>query len=151
MKKRALNKFRYIFRDFNMTLGLFRTPVYPGMKLSYAELTFLLFLYEKPSIRLEELADYFRVNKSSISRKLSTLEKNGLITRHIVPGKSQSIGYELTEKAIKQIEATVIRSNDFLELMQSYMGEDHFKAFFKLMITATDAINQIRKDHKDIY
>jgi DNA-binding MarR family transcriptional regulator len=134
-----------------MTLGIFRNPVYPGMSLSYAELTLLLFLFESPTIRIEDLAAYFRVNKSSMSRKLKTLEKEGLIIRQTVVGKARKRSYHLTPVAKNQMEKTVVRSQNFLILLHEYMGQDNFDNFFELMKSATDAIDRISKEHSDVY
>lgn len=151
MDEKNLDLYRNVFRNFNFTLGIYRNPVYPGLPLSYAELAILLMLYENPLAKIEDLAAFLRVNKSSISRKLKTLEKHKLIVRKTVPGKSRKLSYTLTEDAQHHMNATRDRSRSFLELMHTYMGQEKFTKFFDLMQSATEAISRIHKEHSDVY
>jgi DNA-binding MarR family transcriptional regulator len=78
-----------------------------------------------PGIRLTDLAAYFGINKSSVSRQVALLEQLGLVDRLEDPTDGRASGLTLTADGNRRLEAArMARRGRFRGLLSKWPDED---------------------------
>ena len=90
-----LNKMNAIVRYGN----LFRAPRLEGTGIGACDRPYLFYIAHHEGVSQDVLSRALLVNKSSVARRLSHLEKEGLVTRTPDPGDRRVLLVSLTEKA----------------------------------------------------
>ena len=92
-----------IYRRAAATSRAMSREVHPDLEPSAYGL--LVRIDDLPSIRLTDLAAYFGVNKSSVSRQVAQLEQLGLVGRTGDPSDRRASGLTLTTDGKSRLEA----------------------------------------------
>ena len=91
-----------LMRQINITsrcATLYRDRELCGTGLAGCHTPYLLTLYRRPGISQEELARSLNVNKSTVTRQLAAMEKEGYICREPSPDDRRSMLVYPTQKA----------------------------------------------------
>ena len=99
---------------------LYREKELADTGLSGCQTPYLVALYRMPGISQEELARYLNVNKSSVTRQLANLEKQGYIRREPSAEDRRSLLVYPTDKAMALRE----RLFQVLSSWSDYLTED---------------------------
>lgn len=97
MKEDIIKKIRRFNRYYTVWLDVMSKD-YLGTDCSWPESRVLFEIFLFPEINATRLCGHLHMDKSYMSRILAKLEKNGLITRELVPGTKGMKRISLTEK-----------------------------------------------------
>lgn len=85
-----------------------------GLTLTQYKVLKFLLINPKGTIRQVDIEEYFYIRNPTVTRVLQTLEKKGLVERHVNPQDNRSKVICLTEKA-KSMESLLYQLGDELE------------------------------------
>lgn len=103
MEKEEIKKIREFNRYYTVWLNVI-SKSYLGTKFSWPESRVLFEIYLWDEISATELCDHLNMDKGYVSRILARFEKNGLITRKLVPGSKGLKKLRLTDTGIREAE-----------------------------------------------
>lgn len=146
MKKKDIIKYRKTLRQFEREL-FFQNYSMCCNGLSMSQCHAMLEIEEKPGLSLKELAEKLSLEKSTVSRSIDQLTKNGFIDRVIPPDNRRSIKLELTEKGIKACKDIHWNSDNYIELAFKNMPPTDQDEFLRLFRTLTGTMLEIRQQN----
>lgn len=123
----ATNKLNEDIRKFNNLLNMSRKCIQINlskMGLSIGQPEILYTIKHFSDFSQKEIAQICRVRPSTLSRSLDSLEKNGLIERHLNSDKRRTISLKLTPFGEEKLEATLIRVKHMHELIFGDISEE---------------------------
>ena len=101
MKKDTIKNIRKFNRYYTVWLDVINRS-YLGTNFSWPESRVLFEIYMYDEISATQLCRHLNMDKSYVSRILAKFEKNGLITRELVPGSKGIKRLRLTDTGIKE-------------------------------------------------
>ena len=121
-KMNIISRCEAIYREKNSSHNL------PGIYHSY-----ILAICKNPGLPQEKLANYLCINKSSVTRHLSYLEKNGYIRREpCLKDKREHLVFP-TEKMLSAKTEVVAVTKKWNELIADGITEDELEKFHILL------------------
>ena len=111
----------------------FREDELADTGLAGCQTPYLTALYRHPGISQEELARQLNVNKSSVTRQLTTLEENGYIRREAAPADKRILLVFLTDKAQALIDRIFSCYGNWNSYLTQDFTEDEKKLLSQLM------------------
>lgn len=130
-----------LMRQINITARcatLYRERELEGTGLSGCHTPYLLTLYRRPGLTQEELAQDLNVNKSTVTRQLAVLEKEGYVRREPSPEDRRSMLVYPTEKA----HALHPRLTEILRTWSAYLTADLTDAERETLILLMSRVSQ---------
>ena len=121
MEKEEIKKIREFNRYYTVWLNVI-SKSYLGTKFSWPESRVLFEIYLCDEISATELCDHLNMDKGYVSRILAKFEKNGLITRELVPGSKGLKKLRLTDAGKR--EAKQIDQNGDEQIIQKLEALD---------------------------
>lgn len=97
-------------------------------------------------ITLKELIDHTDMTMSAASKKVSILEKKGLVNRAVSPKDKRNISITLTPDGKKLCEEERQKKHDWMENILFRMGEKDARQMFVLFNKMLDIIEEIEKE-----
>lgn len=101
--------------------------------LSEVDRSLLAYIQSRPGCRAVEIAAHFRLNRSTVSRQLATLQEHGFIAHRPIPGAGRGVALQLTaegERALSSVAATL---HDALTERFSGWSEREIDQFARLL------------------
>lgn len=135
---RAFNRYYTVWLDV-MNKG------YLGMEFSWPESRVLFEIYGACEISATELCKRLNMDKSYISRILSRFEKNGFITRKVIPGSKGVKKIYLTEVGREKAEQINVRADRQMEEKLKHLDEEKRRNLCQAM----DAIETILRENDE--
>lgn len=103
MEKEEIKKIREFNRYYTVWLNVI-SKSYLGTRFSWPESRVLFEIYLCDEISATELCEHLNMDKGYVSRILAGFEKNGLITRELVPGSKGLKKLRLTDMGMREAE-----------------------------------------------
>lgn len=112
--------------------AIYRTQQLPG-ELSGIYHSYILVICKKPGMTQDWLARYLCVNKSSVTRHLSNLEKNGYIERKVCREDKRELLVYPTQKML-EIHPEVVRiTKEWNALVSEGITEEEMELFHDIL------------------
>ena len=114
-----------------------------NLNINKTQINILMLIDECKNSSMSEISQMTGIEKSSFTRSVDCLEKNGFITRNAIENDRRITKLSLTEKGVK---ATTLIRNDFdkhLESLISGFSEDEKKEFLVSLETISKSMNKI--------
>ena len=131
---RALNKMNAIVRYGNF----WRTPKLQGTGISPCDRPYLYYICNHPGVSQETLSGELLVNKSSVTRRMAQLEKEGYITRTPDESDRRVLLVSPTKKAQELLPALREMAREWNEIITEGFTEEEIKMFASLVERACD-------------
>ncbi|HOP30766.1 MAG TPA: MarR family transcriptional regulator [Spirochaetota bacterium] len=114
-----------------------------GLNINKTQINILMLIDECRNSSMSEISQMTGIEKSSFTRSVDCLEKNGFITRNAIENDRRITKLSLTEKGVK---ATTLIRNDFdkhLESLISGFSEDEKNEFLISLESISKSMNKI--------
>ena len=120
--------------DFQMKIisrcqRLFKSEHLQELDLSHRESEVLLALERNPSRTQDSIADILQIDKSSVTRCLSSLEEKGLVVRTVNPTDRRATSVAPTEKALALAPKIREINGSWAGFMQDAMTQEEWEVF----------------------
>jgi len=142
---------RYINRIFRC--GKFwRNYSLGALGLEGSDQPFLLTLSRKPGISQDELAREIYIEKSAVSRKLTTLEKNGYVTRTPAPDDKRVLLVYPTQKALDILPKVYATMSDWNRTIAAGLTPEEQETLERLLDKVMhNAMSWVDRDEKEVH
>lgn len=128
-----------LYRKMNMSVNTKLAP----LGLSSAKAMFLFCLYDHGQMSQVEICRDLEMDKSTVAKMLSRLEKDGFVTKSVNPDDVRSFRVALTDKAIALVpQAREIHKN-WIDAITSKLTDLEKRNFLELLKKAADTANEI--------
>jgi DNA-binding MarR family transcriptional regulator len=133
-----IKKFFYDHDISKLNLGINRTQT-----------NIMMVVHENSENSMSEISLMTGLEKSSFTRSVDSLVKNGFITRNSPEGDRRKIKLFLTSKGIKAAELIKKDFDVYLESLISDFSEKEKNDFFKSLITVSGYVSKIFEKEKN--
>jgi len=121
-----------------------------GSDLNGCQCTYILNICKNPGISQDELADMIYINKSNVTRQLSSLEENGYITRSLRESDRRVTEVYPTQKAQDILPEVRDILHEWNEYITTGLSEEEKRLFFSLLERISEQARQyIRERDKN--
>lgn len=141
---------KYINRVYRASV-MDRENEFSNVGLSGQQLSYLLLICRNPGISQDEIAKRLYVNKSSVTRQLTQMEKNGYIDRRVSQNDKRSKRIYPSKKALDIYPSVIEYLDQWNELLCEDLDLDHEKVvnlLSQLAKNATGLVNEKRETRK---
>lgn len=141
---------KYINRVYRASV-MDRENEFSNVGLSGQQLSYLLLICRNPGISQDEIAKRLYVNKSSVTRQLTQMEKNGYIDRRVSQNDKRSKRIYPSKKAHDIYPSVIEYLDQWNELLCEDLDLDHEKVvnlLSQLAKNATGLVNEKRETRK---
>lgn len=107
--------------------------LYPDIGIKISEFTVLLAVQKNPGVRQGVLADVLRIKWPNMTKLVWSLERRGLITRHIPTNDRRSVALRLSSAGRKQIERVAALMYERDRKALSMLNDDEHRTLVRLL------------------
>jgi len=93
----------------------------------------LMYIYENNNITSNDIGKWVHVNKSTLSKMLNNLERNGYIIRESSKVDTRKKNIELTSKALKIVKILESDAKKVSELLMIGIKKDEYDTFKRVL------------------
>ena len=93
----------------------------------------LMYIYENNNITSNDIGKWVHVNKSTLSKMLNNLERNGYIIRESSKVDTRKKNIELTSKALKVVKILESDAKKVSELLMIGIKKDEYDTFKRVL------------------
>lgn len=124
MNQNIIKKIRQFNRYYTIWLDVMNKD-YLGTRFSWPESRVLFAIYQNQGINATEICEHLHMDKSYMSRILTELEKDGLITRKLVLGSKGIKQLYLTKTGVEEAKRIDRNAdNQIFEKLKNMESED---------------------------
>jgi DNA-binding MarR family transcriptional regulator len=113
--------------------------------LGKGQFPFLIKLYENSGITQDDLAEMLKFDKTTVARVVSSLEKNGFVTRKVDPADRRAKRIYLTDRAMESKAFLFEVLHEWTDLLMKGLNETEKKTVVallkKMVANAEDAVD----------
>lgn len=113
--------------------GLYRTEKLPNTELGACHHSFVLCICNHPGMSQEQIARHLCLNKSTVARSLSHLEKYGYVTRAVSDTDKRVTQVFPTEKMLESFPKVRAITREWNELLSQDLSEEEMTLFWDIL------------------
>lgn len=120
----------------NQTANLLRNRFNALLKpygLTSEQYVILKAIGENPKITPSQLADILQKDKTTLTRMIATMVKNGLLLRDKLPDDRRSHLLAWTDQAASVMETVIPETDAVIKKMRQLFTKDELQCFFKIL------------------
>lgn len=133
MNQNIVKRIRQFNRYYTIWLDVMNKG-YLGTRFSWPESRALFEIYQNQGINATEICEYLHMDKSYMSRILTKLEKDGLITRKLVLGSKGIKQLYLTNAGVKEAKRIDQNADNQIDQKLKNMGEEDCDRLCEAMV-----------------
>ncbi|MFH0975263.1 MAG: MarR family transcriptional regulator [Spirochaetota bacterium] len=118
------------------------------LDINKTQINILMLIYEHSAKSMSEISLMTGLEKSSFTRSIDYLVKNGFITRNSPVNDRRKIKLSLTGKGLKAAKLIKKDFNAYLDSLISYFSEKEKEEFFNSLTTVTKYVSKILETNK---